>query len=504
MPGHVPTRGRRSRYGALTAIFTAVGLAGTVVACSPSVDDGDAAAGDALRVGSASEALSFSPAGQDAFGLHMVYDYLLDQEDGVYSPRAAESVEYNEGNTVLTITLKEGLTFSDGTPIDADVIKANILWGKDNGAFFSAIEEVVVLDELTVEVRQSVPDHNVLLSLWAMPITTIETTEDPDSFASSPVESGPYLLVEEETTSGATYTFERNPDYWDPEGYPYDDVTITMLPDDTSRLNALKSGQIDVAPIATTTGAEAEQSGFTLNEFSANFDGLILGDRSGEISAPIGDLRVRQAISMAFDREAMVDAVYDGYAIPSSQPYPEGAPGYQDDQADAYTFNPERARQLLAEAGYPDGFQLTMPSYTPMSGRVEPYITQALADIGIDVTFDAQSDDSWLPAYSGGEYAVVPMSLPMVQSIDSASPEFFWNPWGNDDADATDLLDQINAGTPEEAAAATDALGQLQLENAWFAVFAHQSILWASAEGIVVDEPQYADWVRPGDIRPTD
>lgn len=498
---HPARRGIRSR--AVVAVSATAALVGALAACA-SPDSGSHSEADVLRVGSASESLSFSPTGQDAFGLAMVADYLFVQEDGVYSPRAAESFEYNEGNTVLTIKLREGLEFSEGTPIDAEVIKANILWSKDNGAFFSAIEDVVVLDELTVEVRQSEPDRNVMLSLWSMAIWNTTATDDPDDFATSPDESGPYLLVEEESTSGATYTFERNPSYWDADSFPYDDVTITMLPDDTSRLNALKSGQVDVAPIATTTGAEAEQSGLTINELSANFVGLILGDREGALAEPIGDVRVRQAISMAFDREAVVDSVYAGYAKPSSQPYLEGMDGYQDDQADAYAYDPEGAKELLAEAGYPDGFELTLPTYAPQTEQVEPYIKQALGDIGISVTFEAQSDDTWLPAYSGGEYPVVPMSLPAAQSVDSASPEFFWNPWQNNDPVAVDLLAQINSGTPEEAAAATDELGKLQLEEAWFAVYAHPSILWASVEGIEVVQPQYADWVRLSDIRPVE
>lgn len=488
---------------AVAAASATIALVGAVAACSEP-GAGDHTADDVLRVGSASEALSFSPTVQDEFGLAIVFDFLFFQEDGVYSPRAAESFEYNEGNTVLSITLRDDLRFSDGDPIDAEIIKDNILWSKDNGAFFSSIEEVVVHDDLNLEVRQSEPDRNVMLSLFAMAIWNTNATDDPDTFATSPDESGPYLLVEEESTSGATYTFERNPDYWDPESFAYDDVTVTMLPDDTSRLNALKSGQVDVAPIAGTTGAEAEQSGLTVNELSASFMGLILGDREGEISEPIGDVRVRQAISMAFDREAMVNAVYDGYAIPNAQPYLEGMSGYQEDQEDIYAYDPERAKELLGEAGYEDGFDLTIPSHAPQTQQIERYIRQALADIGIRVTFDAQSDDTWLPAYSGGEYAVVPMGLPAAQTVDSASPEFFWNPWQNDDPAATELLDQINSGTPEEAAAATEELGKLQLEEAWFAVYAHPSILWASKDGIEVAQPQYADWVRLYDIRPVE
>lgn len=489
---------RRTRAVILTPAIIAAVAAG-LVGCAPASGESDTGA---LRVGSAAESISFSPTSQDRLGVGMVYDYLLSQKDGVYSPRAAKSVEYNEGNTVLSIELRDGLTFSDGTPIDAEVIKADILWSKDNGAFFSSIEEVDVTGDLTLEIHQSHADHNVMLSLWAMPIVNVATTQEPESAATKPVESGPYLLDQAKTTTGASYVFERNPDYWDADNYPYDDVTVMMLPDDTSRINALKSGQVDVAPIAATTAAEAKGSGFTINELSAQFAGLILGDRRGDINPALADVRVRQAINMAFDREAVIQSVYAGYGTASSQPFAVGSTGYQKDQKDEYAYDPDGAKALLAEAGYPNGFELTIPTYAPSTRTVEPYLKQAMADIGITLVFDAQSDDTWLPAFSEGTYAAVPMTLPFAQSVDSAGVDFFWNGWHNDDPEAVALLDTINSGTPEEAAEATDALGKKELDEAWFAIYAHPSTIWASKSGIVVDQPQYADWVLISDIVP--
>lgn len=489
-------RGRARRLLAIGAIVASATLA--LVGCSPT----EAPAGDApLRIGIEGAGFSFAPSSQDRLATSMVYDFLVTQDADGYHPRAA-TLTYNEGNTVLTIKLNEGLTFSDGTAIDADVIKADILWSKDNGAFFGAIEDVAVIDDLTLEVTQSAADKNVMLSMWAMPIVSIDTLENPEKYAENPNESGPYLYDEAASTSGATHVFTRNPDYTNPDLFAYDAVTISILEDVTSRVNALKSGQIDVAPIGSATAADAEAAGFALNQLYSSAAGMILGDRRGEIVPALGDVRVRQAMNMAFDREAMVDSIFAGYAKPSSQAFAEGTPGYQEDEADAYAYDPEGAKALLAEAGYPDGFDLTLPTYEPITGDAEAYIKQALGDIGIRVSFEPFNDDTWVPAFSGGDYPIATLGLPFAQAVDVASPDFFWNPWHNDDPDAVALLKTINTGTPEEIVEATDALGKIELDDAWWVIWAHPATIWASIDSVQVTTPQYSDWVTMDVIQP--
>ncbi|BDZ52039.1 peptide ABC transporter substrate-binding protein [Frondihabitans sucicola] len=453
-----------------------------------------------VSVGVDDTSFSFSPSSQDRMATSLVYDFLFSHDTSGYHARAA-TYSYNTGNTVLSITLRKGLTFADGSAIDADVIKANILWAKDNGAFFSSITGVDVTGDQTLVVHQSHADQNVMLSLFAMPIVSTDTLKDPKKFADEPDSSGPYRLEKKGTTSGATYAFSRNPHYWDAKHFPYDKVSVKLLSDETSRINALKSGQIDVAPVGATTAADAKGSGFTLNQFYSGTAGMILGDRAGKILKPLGDVRVRQAMNMAFDRKAMVKSIYAGYAKPSSQPFQEGTPGYQSDEANKYAYDPKGAKKLLSEAGYPNGFALTLPTYEPITGSVQSYIKQALGDIGIRVTFQAFNDDTWVGAFSGGKYPVATLGLPFSQTADTADPSFFWNPWHNSDPKAVSLLGQINAGTPAQAAKATDALGKLQLDDAWWVVWATPATIWASTTDVKVNAPQYADWVSMYDIQ---
>ncbi len=494
-----PSRsGTRRRFTALAAIAAAAAL--VLSACSPTAEP----AGDnAIRIGIEGSGFSFAPSTQDRLASSMVYDFLVTQDAEGYHPRAAD-LTYNDGNTVLTIALKEGLTFADGSPIDAELIKSLILWNKDAGAFFSAIEDVEVIDDLTVEVTQSRADKNVMLSMWAMPIVSQDTIDNPDQYAENPNESGPYLYDEDASTSGATHVFTRNPDYWNAEMFPYDDVTISILEDVTSRVNALKSGQIDVAPIGPATAADAEAAGFTLNQLYSNAAGMIIGDRRGDILPPLGDVRVRQALNMAFDRDAMVASIYAGYAKPSSQAFAEGTPGYQEDEADAYAYDPEGAKALLAEAGYPDGFDLTLPTYEPITGDTEAYIMQALADIGVRVTYEPYNDDTFVAGFAGGQLPIATLGLPFAQAVDVASPEFFWNPWKNDDPEAVALLETINTGTPEQVIEATDALGKIELDDAWWVIWAHPALIWATVDGVQVTTPQYSDWVTMDVITPAE
>lgn len=497
------TRPFRRRAGVLAVGALVASAALLLSGCSPtSSPAASEKKTSAITVGVGESTFSFSPSTVDRMATSLVYDFLFTQDKDGYHPRAGTPL-YNTGNTVLTIKLRKGLKFSDKTPINADVIKANILWGKDNGAFFSAITDVKVIDDLTVEVDQSHADKNVMLSLFAMPIVTKETLANPKNFASAPVESGPYLFNKKGSTTGATYKFTRNPKYWDAKDFSYDNVTVKLLADETSRINALKSGQIDVAPVAASTAADAKGSGFKLNELYSSAAGMILGDRSGKILKPLGDVRVRQAMSMAFDRDAMVKSIYAGFAKPSNSAFNIDAPGYQKDEADKYAYDPKGAKELLAQAGYPNGFDLTLPTYQPLTGNVEAYIKQALGDIGIKVKYVQFNDDTWVGGFSGGQYPIATLGLPFAQAVDTADPTFFWNPWHNNDPAAVNALKQINAGTPEEAAQATDALGKIELDDAWWIIWAHPATIWASTKNITVNQPQYADWVTMYEIKPT-
>jgi peptide/nickel transport system substrate-binding protein len=306
----------------------------------------------------------------------------------------------------------------------------------------------------------------------------------------------------ENTTLNAVYSFIRNPDYWNPDAFPYDRLEITLLPDLTARLNALKSGQIDLADVDSATAADAESAGFDIQEYAVATVILNLGDRRGELLPAIGDVRVRRAIAEAIDRESIATTLENGFASPVNQAYSEMDPGFQADRVDENPFDPEQARELLAEAGYPDGFDLSIPSYGPVTGKYEAYVQQALADIGIRVTYLPMTDDNWLTEFMSGTYPVILHGELLSQIDDMADPGYWWNPWHNESPQTDELLSILNSGTEDEALAAYRELGAIMLDEVWFAPLTQPLTLVATSSAIEVPATAWAGSISLKDIHP--
>jgi peptide/nickel transport system substrate-binding protein len=473
-----------TRIAAVTATFA---LAAGITACgtTPEADEETT-----LRLGYNAAEVSFDPLVTQVPGqwhVAAVYDSLFHTPagigmpgDGGVEPWLAEQWTYNDDKTVLTIELRDDVTFSDGAALDAEAVKANL---DDYIAAVIGFEEVVVTDEHTLEVRLSQPNTLLLVHLADAPIASPAALEDRELLAVEPVGSGPYLLDEYATNS--TYTFVRDSGYWNPEAFPYDRIEITLLPDLTARVNALKSGQVDVAYVDSATAAEMEAAGFSTTTGSAAWAGLWFGDREGRISAPIGNVKVRQAISMAMDRVGFSDAIEGGYGDPSNQLGVVDQPGFfVAERADEYAYDLEAAKELMAEAGYPDGFDIDIPESTYFATYI-PYYRQAFEDLGIRVNWVPSGPD-FLEYLNSGKYAILPYSA-FIVDINVLDPAGFAKPWNvTSDAETAELLESINAGSEDEAFEAITALNEKALDEAWFAVLSHPTTIVAFAAGIDV------------------
>ena len=180
-----------------------------------------------------------------------VYDTLLMlSPEGELEPNMATEWSYNDDNTVLTLTLQDGITFTDGEPFNAEAVKANVEYLRDGGGPFSSyvasVENVVAVDDLTVELQLSSADPALLYGLavvggaMASPAAIAAGT-----LATSPIGSGAYTLDAGATTPGTEYVYQRNPDYWNPDAYAYDTIVIKPILDLQARFNAIQSGQAD-------------------------------------------------------------------------------------------------------------------------------------------------------------------------------------------------------------------------------------------------------------------
>lgn len=317
-----------------------------------------------------------------------LYDALtvfnLEQGDTVPvpGPGLAESWETSEDGLTWTFKLREGVTFHDGTPFNAEAVifgldrvidqefeyfDPNMYASTRNNTFRIASYEA--LDEFTVAITTEIPYAFLLWDLthilFASP-TTVQTYGVED-YVNNPVGTGPYKVVE--YVDGEVLEMEPNLDYWrDPP--LLDRLVLRPFPEPNSRLAALLSGDIDwaeVPPPDSLQQLEAQGLSILLKEYPHT---IILA--MNLYKEPINDVRVRQALQYAIDRENMCDALLNGVCVPAYQYLYEGHPWHDPEFGDTYARDLDKAKALLAEAGYPDGFDIRIAYPTGGSGNMWP------------------------------------------------------------------------------------------------------------------------------------
>ena len=483
---------------------TALGLSGCAAGGSsdPSASSGAGATGGTLTLGSLADIKSFDPA-QAHLGHQMpiyqaAYDTLIKRDaDGTLSPMLATEWSYNDDNTRLTLTLRDDVTFSDGTTFDAAAAKANLdHFLADNGpdaqqiALVSAVD---VVDDTTISITLSEPDPALEYYLTQAPgligSPAALATADIDT---APVGSGPYIMDAANSVSGSQFTFTANPDYWNPDAQKYDKVVFKVLTDITARTNALVSGQIDAALLDPKTGAQAEGAGLTLTEYSTDWMGLFLFDRDGAITAELADVRVRQAINHAIDRETILEQLALGHGEATTQIFNKGTAAYDADLDEAYPYDPKKAKALLAAAGYESGFTLRLP-LMPGTEAILAVVTQQLADIGITVEQESVPQANYVADISGAKYSAAWFSVfqgePWVVIKQQIATTAGYNPF---DSTSPELAAALLAtqGGGDQSAELAGAVNEYVVENAWFAPFFRPSQMYYSNSKVVEVVPQ--------------
>ncbi|MGB6780028.1 MAG: ABC transporter substrate-binding protein [Planococcus citreus] len=324
---------------------------------------------------------------------------------------ATEWQESDDGLT-HTFTLREGVKFHDGTDFNADAVAFNFnRWMNGSGDSFPMygtvfggyagdeahnIESVTAVDEFTVEIQLNRPQPTLLKDLALTPLSISSPAaieESGDDYRSNPVGTGPFTF--QEWLPNERIALEKNDDYW-VDGLPkLEEIIFRTIPDNSSRLNALLSGEVDLVAGLDSESHEQieEEAGLELYSrppLNLGYLGMTLTHE------PFDDPLVRQALSHAVNKEAMVEAFFGEGAIPAKNVIPPAVEGYNDD-IEPYAYDPERAKELLAEAGLPDGFSMelyAMPvsrPYMPDGAKVAEYLQSNFADIGVDaeiVTFE--------------------------------------------------------------------------------------------------------------------
>ena len=432
-----------------------------------------------LTLGATLDMYGWDPSSQPGFqnwAAEAVWDRLaMCNSTGDLEPDVADSWEISSDNKTFTAHIRDGMTFSDGTPVDSAAVAANFEYLKTHGGATADYEKATVTtpDASTFVISwpdsQTVMNSKICSPYIAQPSWLAAGTFD------SPVGSGPYVIDAANTTTGSVYTFTKNPDNWNSDNYPYQSLVIKVLTNDTAAVSAIKTGQVDAALVGDTSVAEVESSGLDVINFQGQTTRLIIADHKGAVIPALGDVRVRQAMNMVFDKKAMADNLYLGYAEPTAQVFRKGTAAYIDGLKDPYPYDIEAAKKLMADAGYADGFELELPT---MEGQnfetLLPYVTQQLAQINIKVTEVPLSGANAISDLLSGKYPVVlwqlgNLGLSQLQIYIEMTPDGWWNLEHQPDEYVDSRYKAIATATPEESAKLQQEINQYVVDQAWFA-----------------------------------
>ena len=398
---------RRALLASATALALGLGAAGGADAQTPP---------GVLIVGQIAEPKALDPAAVTAVNdfriLMNVYDGLVRYREGTLEvePALATGWTISEDGTEYTFTLREGVTFHDGSAFDAEAVKFNFdrMLNEDHpyhdtgpfplAFFFSAVQAVEAIDPLTVKFTLDAP-YAPFLSNLAYPtgliVSPAAVMEHGAEFGRNPSGTGPFRFSE--WRSNEAVVIEANPGYWD--GAPaLEAVVFRPITDANTRTAEMLAGGIDlmveVPPVAL---GQFQGEGYTVHEQAGpHVWFLILNAKEG----PFADKRVRQAANYAIDKEAIVNDVLEGTAEVAAGPTPPAFAWAYNDSLEPYPHDPDKARALIAEAGA-EGAELTFYVTEGGSGMLDPVAmgTAMQADleaVGFDVTIETYEWNTFL------------------------------------------------------------------------------------------------------------
>ena len=413
-------------------------------------------------------------------------------------PGLAKSWEISEDGLTYTFMLNDGVTFHDGTIMDAEDVKFSLdrIGGEDSAnaqkALYSAISEVNVIDPTTVEVKLSEANGNMLFNLaWGDAV--IVAPESVEGIKQTPIGTGAFKF--DSWTQGDKIELSRNDSYW---GTPavLTNATFKFISDPTAALGAMMAEDIDVF------------SGFPAPENLPQFEAdprfqVLVGSTEGETilstnnkMPPFDNVKVREALAHAIDRQSIIDGAMFGYGTPIGTHFAPHNPAYVD-LTGMSTYDPEKAKALLAEAGFPDGFETTLflppPSYARRGGEI---IASQLAEVGIKAEITNVEWAQWLESVFKGKnfgLTIVSHTEPMDIGI-YANPEYYFQ---YDNPAFQELMTTLNSTTDPEMRKTMMGDAQKMISgdyvNGYLFQLAALSVAKAGVQGLWANQPTQAN-----------
>jgi peptide/nickel transport system substrate-binding protein len=362
--------------------------------------------GGTLTIALAAEPSGLDPTTNPSAAIKRVVHYNLlesllkvDRNGGVV-PALAKTYTVSKDGKEYAFTLHPGIRFHDGKPCTAEDVKYSFERLLDHKTaapyrmYYESIESIQVVDPLTVRFKMKKVDSNFLFNV-ARGDAVIVSRQGIDKLKSAPIGTGPFKLAE--WKRGDSVTMVRNPDYYR-KGIPYlDGVVFKFIPDPSAQLAALRAGDVDVIAydLAPENAPALEKDPrFKVLRGNTTTDVIMAMNHSRK---PFNDLKVRQAITLAVDRRAVIQGAVAGYGTPIGSHMDPTNPYYVD-LSGLYPYNPEKARQLLAEAGYPHGFEavLKLPAPYAYARRSGEIIADQLSRVGIQLNLEVIQMGQWV------------------------------------------------------------------------------------------------------------
>jgi peptide/nickel transport system substrate-binding protein len=475
---------------------TAKPAATTATTAAPTTTEAPKAAaptgkiGDQLTIAIAAAPNSLNPAlanvGTANLAINPLYASLLYMKpDRTYASDVAEKWGYTDAfNEVFELSIRSGIKFADGTPLDANAVAASLNYYLKNGlnrsAWLPAVTSITASgSKVTIKAGAPTPDLERILSSdkLAGAIISPAGLADPSKMATASYGAGAYTLDASGTTPGSQYTMVPNKNYWDATQQRWKKVVIKVVPDANAVIQAMQTGQIDfTTQFAGTNLAAAKAAGLNIDTAAGASFFALLPDRGGELTGAIADVKVRQAMNLALDRPAICKAVFGDAAIPMYQLQAKGMDGYDPELDKLYPFDVAKAKALMAQSSAPNGFKLSMEAANQAGFNV---LGQAVAQqwkaIGIDVELtnspNVPAGQALHAAKKFSSYITANglNSTPLLAGLHIFSPGNRYNPWGSTDPGINDILKQGFAQPGAEGEKLYRKAWRRYMEQAWAA-----------------------------------
>lgn len=403
---------------------------------------------------------------------------------GDIKPGLAKSWGYvGSGNTDFEFTLRPGLKFADGTPLDAKAVAASMTYFTKTTtgptrAYFAPMT-FTAKDASTVHITSTVPNPIIpdLLTvglLGGAPISAAGIA-DESATAGQTFGAGQYVLDTKQTVSGDHYVYTPNKRYWDQKAIAYSEIDIRVIPNVQQQVQALKTGEVDAIVGDPSIGGTVSGNGLTEIHQPGTIYNFYLMDRDGKNVPALANEKVRQALNFAVDRSAIAKAALGDYGKATEQVAINAGPasGYDASLEKTYSYNAAKAKKLLAQAGYAKGF--TMPvtylGYSPTDTKIAQAVASELSKIGVTMKLKAEPDfGTWVNDLLSDKFAATLLTGDGSQMYLNAQFGFtknaVMNPYGVSDPDVDGAFQKLATSSASDIGPAAKALDRVITEKA--------------------------------------